>query len=314
MELLGFNNMGKEFGDKNVGYLSSFYAYGTHRGRYATDSSEKYGFMSLFDSNQTLTNPISWLKDQKMLEMEKSLDSGNMIAEEKYLPSSFSIEVLEQMFHDLLERNVEIKIEGSGITFKEKGTNLSFDQLSEGYKSIVIFVSDLLCRLQFNQPDTRTMEDLKGIVMVDEIDLHLHPKWQRVIVSKLRALLPNVQFIFTTHSPTIIQGASDDAIIYRVFRNSEDGKTRVSDPYYRKDLNHLMINTLLTSPLFGLENSRLDFENDHADTSDTYLLYRINEKLEAELNEQKENGKEFISNETIDDLIQNIIKEELNKK
>lgn len=314
MELIGIDDKGKEYGNKNVGFLSDFYAYGTHRGRYATDKSEQYGFMSLFDSNQTLTNPISWLKDQKLLEMEKGLDADNIIAEEKNLPSSFSIEILEKMFHDLLERNVEIKIEGSGITFKEKGTDLSFDQLSEGYKSIVIFVSDLLYRLQINQPNTKVIEDLHGIVLVDEIDLHLHPKWQRALIGKLRVLLPNVQFMFTTHSPTIIQGASDDAIIYRVYRNSDDGKTRVSDPYFRKDLNHLMINTLLTSPLFGLENSRLDSENSDADTSDTYLLYRINEKLEEELEKQKSRGKEFISDNDIDALIQSIIDEELGKK
>jgi len=314
MQLVGVDNKGKEYRNKNVGYLNNFYAYGTHRGRYDTDRSEQYGFMSLFDSNQTLTNPISWLKDQKLLEMEKSLNSSNTKASEKTLSGSFSIDILEKMFHNLLEKNVEIEIEGSEIIFKEKGTKLSFDQLSEGYKCIIIFVSDLLYRLQINQPNTKIIEDLHGIVLVDEIDLHLHPKWQRVLVSKLRTLLPNVQFMFSTHSPTIIQGASDDAIIYRVFRNSEDGKTRVSDPYFRKDLNHLMINTVLTSPLFGLEDSRLDSENDNADTSETYLLYRINEKLEAELDKQKEQGKEFISNDSIDDLIQKIMKEELNSK
>ena len=175
-------------------------------------------------------------------------------------------------------------------------------------------MSDLLSRLNKNQPEVNDINDLHGIVMVDEIDLHLHPKWQRNLISKIRKLLPNVQFLFTTHSPTIIQGASNDAIIYRVYRNSDDGKTRVSDPYYRKDLNHLMINTLLTSPLFGLENSRLDSENDNSDTSDTYLLYRINKLLETELQKQKNEGKEFISDEDIDSLIKSLIDEELGKK
>ncbi len=314
LELKGLDDRGKEYGDINVGYLSNFFAYGTHRGRYSTDKPEEYGFMSLFDSEQTLTNPISWLKDQKLLELEKNLDKNNMIAEDKSLPSSFSVKYLEQMFNDLLEKNVEIKIEGSGVIFIEKGSNLTFDQLSEGYKSIVIFVSDLLFRLHKNQPNAKNIEDLYGIVLLDEIDLHLHPKWQRVIIKKLRSLLPNIQFMFTTHSPTIIQGASDDAIIYRVYRNADDGKTRVSDPYYRKDLNHLMINTLLTSPLFGLENSRLDSENDNADTSETYLLYRINKQLEKELQKQKNEGKKFITDEDIDSLIKSLIEEELGKK
>lgn len=313
MKLVGIDNNNKKYEDKNVGNLTNFFAYGTHRGRYSSDKAEEYGFMSLFDSNQTLTNPVQWLKDQYLLELEKNIDAGNMIPEEKDLPSSFPVKSLESMFHDLLEKNVSIIIDGADVVFKEKGSKLSFGQLSEGYKSIIIFVSDLLFRLQKNQPDSKRVKDLSGIVLVDEIDLHLHPKWQRVIIGKLRKLLPKVQFMFTTHSPTIIQGASNDAIIYRVYRNSNDGKTRVSDPYYRKDLNHLMINTLLTSPLFGLDNSRLDSENDLADTSDTYLFYRINEKLEKELDKQKEEGKEFISDETIDSLIQRIIDQELGK-
>lgn len=310
LELRGVDSRKKIYENVNVGYLNNFLAYGTHRGRYSTDKSEEYGFMSLFDSNQTLLNPVSWLKDQKLIEFEKNLDKGNMIAEEKELPSSFSVKSLETMFFDLLEKNVNVKIEGSGVYFEEKGFRLDFDQLSEGYKSIIIFVSDVIFRLQKNQPEIKVVEDLSGIVLVDEIDLHLHPKWQKVIIEKLRKLLPNVQFMFTTHSATIIQGASDDAIIYRVFRNSDDGKTRVSDPYYRKDLNHLMINTLLTSPLFGLDNSRLDADNDDADTSDTYVLSRINKKIEDELAKQRSEGKEFISDEKIDSLIQSIIEEE----
>ena len=313
IQLSGIDDKGFEYNPSKGRFMNNLFAYGTHRGRTSTDKPEEYGFMSLFDSEETLINPVSWLKDQKLLEFEKSLDESNAIGEIKELPNSFPSLWLEEMFFDLLEKHVEIKIEGTGIFFKEKNANLTFEQLSEGYKSILIFVSDLMYRLNKNATEGQSVKDLKGIVLVDEIDLHLHPKWQRVIIGKLRMIFPNVQFIFTTHSPNIIQGASEDAVIYRVYRNAEDGKTRVSDPYYRKNLNHLMINTLLTSPLFGLENSRLDPENDSADTSETYLLYRINEKIKEELDKQKAQGKNFISDDEIDTLIQSIIDEELKK-
>lgn len=312
--LLGTDNKGNEYKLNKGGYLRNFYAYGTHRGRYRNEKSELYGFMSLFDSEQTLLNPILWLKDQKLLELEKNLDDKNMFGELKNLPNSFSVVALEAMFYELLEKHVEIKIEGGDVLFKEKGTYLTFEQLSEGYKTILIFISDLIYRLNENATEGKTIADLKGIVLVDEIDLHLHPKWQRVLIGKLRKLFPQVQFIFTTHSPTIIQGSSEEAIIYRVYRNSEDGKTKVSEPYYRKDLDHLMINTILTSPLFGLEDSRMNSEDEEADTSDTYLQHRINRKLEEELARQKVNGKLFIKDQEIDDLIQKIIDEELNAK
>jgi predicted ATPase len=314
IQLFGIDNKGKEYNLKKGIYLNNFFAYGTHRGRYDTDKPEEYGFMSLFDSNQTLLNPVSWLKDQKLLEFEKTFDTDNNLGGDiKGFANSFSVVQLEKMFYDLLEKHVEIKVEGSGVLFKEKGTNLTFDQLSEGYKTILIFVSDLIFRLNKNAKEGQKITDLKGIILVDEIDLHLHPKWQRVIVGKLRILFPNIQFIFTTHSPTIIQGASEDAIMYRVYRNTQDGKTRVSDPYYRKDLDHLMINTLLTSSLFGLNDSRMNSDDINADTSDTYLLYRINKKLEEELVKQKAEGKEFIKDDEIDQLIETIINKELGK-
>lgn len=313
--LTGLDDKGLEYYPQKGVYLDNFFAYGTHRGRYSISKpEEEYGFMSLFDSEQTLVNPISWLKDQKLLELEKSLEHNNAIGKSKELPNSFPVALVEKMFYELLERNVEIKVEGSGVYFKEKGTNLTFDQLSEGYKSILIFVSDLLYRLNKNASIGEKTTDLKGIVLVDEIDQHLHPKWQRVIIGKLRKLFPNVQFIFTTHSPTIIQGASEDAIMFRVFRNKEDGKTRVSDPYLRKNIDHLMINSLLTSPLFGLDDSRMNTDDDDSDTSETYLLYRINKKLEVELEKQKASGKGFIKDDEIDELIQGIIDDELGKK
>jgi predicted ATPase len=312
--LTGFDDRGKEYNLQKGVFLDNFFAYGTHRGRYSTDKPEEYGFMSLFDSEQTLLNPVSWLKDQKLFELEQRLDANNEFGKTKELLNLSSVELLEEMFYELLEKNVEIKVEGSGVTFKEKGTYLTFDQLSEGYKSIIIFVSDLLYRLNKNAGGGKKTTDLKGVVLLDEIDLHLHPKWQRIIIGKLRKLFPNVQFISTTHSPTIIQGASEDAIMFRVYRNQEDGKTRVSDPYYRKDIHHLMINTLLTSPLFGLSDARMNSANNDSDTSETYLLYRVNKKLEEELERQKKAGKEFISDQAIDDLIQKLIKDELGNK
>ncbi|MCT4150282.1 hypothetical protein CMT34_13030 [Elizabethkingia anophelis] len=314
IQLSATDEYGFEYNPQKGLFLNNFFAYGTHRGRVSTDNPEEYGFMSLFDSDETMKNPVSWLKDQKLLEQEKKLDKDNAIGEDKDLPNSFSVKELEEMFFDLLEKHVEIKIEGTGVLFKEKNANLTFDQLSEGYKSILIFVSDLIYRLNKNAQEGQIIKNLKGVVLVDEIDLHLHPKWQRIVVKKLRSIFPNVQFIFTTHSPTIVQGASDDAILYRVYRNPENGKTKVSEPYFRKDLNKLMINTLITSPLFGLEDSRLNSEEDYADTSETYLLYRINQKLEKTLAEQKQLGKVFFSDADIDALIQQIINEELGNK
>jgi len=310
---LGIDNAGKQYGIGNEAFLENVFGYGTHRGRIDTDDAEEFGFMSLFDSEQKLINPVTWLSQQKAIELEKSSSFRNQTTGENSL-LELSVDSLEKMLNDLLEREVIVKVDVDKVEFTEKGANpISFHQLSEGYKSVIIFVCDLIFRLSQSADAGQSISDLKGVVFVDEIDLHLHPKWQRVLIGKLRDVFPGIQFIFTTHSPTIIQGASEDAIIYRVYRDTENGITKVSDPYFRKNLDHLMINTVLTSPLFGLSDSRMNEDDDFADTSETYLLYRINKKLEEEIERQKAHGKEFIKDEEIDSLIDEILKKEIGK-
>lgn len=311
---LGIDNSGKQYGLGKDAYLNNVYAYGTHRGRYSTDEAEEYGFMSLFDANQTLINPVTWLSRQKAIELEKAGAARDQLSDKQDL-LDLSVVSLESTLSFLLEKEVTINVDVDKVEFTEKGASpISFHQLSEGYKSIIIFVCDLIFRLSKNANGERSIRELKGVVLVDEIDLHLHPKWQRVIIDKLRKTFPLIQFIFTTHSPTIIQGASQDAIIYRVYRNKEDGQTRVSPPYFRKDLDNLMVNTLVTSPLFGMEDARMDTDNENSSTSETYLLYKINNKLEEILAQQKQAGKVFIDDLEIDHLIQKIINNELGNK
>jgi AAA15 family ATPase/GTPase len=293
LSMQGYDEVGHEYNIKNAIYLDKLFAYGTHRGRPSADDPERYGFMSLFDNDQKMTDPVQWLKDLK-------LDDNNT--------SEMASNNLHEIFFNLLERNVKTVIEGSEVYFEEKGYKLTLEQLSEGYRSILIFVCDLLARLSAQEKFDISVLKKKAVVLVDEVDQHLHPRWQRIIVKKLREIFPNIQFFFTTHSPVIIQGASEDAIIYRVYR--EEGITKVSDPYYRKDLDHLMMNTLLTSSLFGLDDSRLDPNNGDSVTDDSYLLYKIDNKLKSILAEERTKSKNFPTDQEIDTLIETILKEE----
>lgn len=281
--------------NNNSDYLNNFFSYGTHRGRFSSENYEKNGFMSLFDSNEQLINPEQWIKDQALLNIDNV---------------GVDIDRIKTALFEILDKTVNIELKGTELIFEEKNRKeLKFDQLSEGFKSITIFVIDLLFRLKKITEDNSDIFKTAAVVLVDEIDLHLHPKWKKTIVSKLRSIFVNIQFIFTTHSPTIIQGASNDAIIFRVFRN-EEGVTCITDKYYRKDLNSMMLNTLVTSSLFDLESARLDESNDVADTSDNFLLSKIYKKVNNRLKEQKREGKKkFISPEDIDRLIEEVLEE-----
>ena len=85
------------------------------------------------------------------------------------------------------------------------GEPLYLDQLSDGERSLLAIVADLVRRLSLANPELADPLQGAGVVLVDEIELHLHPTWQRSVIEKLRTTFPNIQFIATTHSPFVIQ-------------------------------------------------------------------------------------------------------------
>ncbi|WP_036816021.1 AAA family ATPase [Photobacterium sanctipauli] len=95
------------------------------------------------------------------------------------------------------------------------GTLYSFDNLSDGYRNMLAIVADIAHRAARLNPQlgNQAATLTPGIVLIDEIDLHLHPKWQREIVNSLRSAFPKVQFIVSTHSPFIIQSLQRGEVI-----------------------------------------------------------------------------------------------------
>lgn len=92
---------------------------------------------------------------------------------------------------------------------------IPFNNLSDGYRNMVSMVADIAHRISRLNPHLgeRAATEAQGVVLIDEIDLHLHPKWQRRVVGDLKRIFPNLQFIVTTHSPFIIQALSPGELI-----------------------------------------------------------------------------------------------------
>jgi predicted ATP-binding protein involved in virulence len=109
----------------------------------------------------------------------------------------------------------------------KNGNWLPLKNLSDGYRSIVHLTADLAYRaIQLNpQLGERAVLETEGIVLIDEIDMHLHPKWQRHIVEDLKRTFPKIQFIVTTHSPFIVQSLKAHEVI------SLDGENINEDPF-----------------------------------------------------------------------------------
>lgn len=88
--------------------------------------------------------------------------------------------------------------------YGKNGAEVPFPALSDGYRAFLGWLGDLLFHVCETCPSGKKLIENKGIVMVDEIDLHLHPKWQMTVLQTLAKELPNIQFIVTSHSPLIV--------------------------------------------------------------------------------------------------------------
>ena len=115
--------------------------------------------------------------------------------------------------------------------FLEKdGANIPFDSLSGGEKAFFLLAADLARRLMLESPDT-PIDEAPGIVCIDEIELHLHPAWQKKILRTLMDTFPACQFVVTTHSPQVIGGV--EAHHVRLLEPAENGvRTRLPTDRY----------------------------------------------------------------------------------
>lgn len=84
--------------------------------------------------------------------------------------------------------------------------------LSQGYQAVISLVADIIGNVWLEAGEQVELDDMEGIVLVDEIDLHLHPTWQTEIVAGLRRTFPNMQFIVTTHSPLVLAGCRSEEV------------------------------------------------------------------------------------------------------
>ena len=99
--------------------------------------------------------------------------------------------------------------------------NIPLSQMSDGYKNTISLIADIAYRMATLNPQlgTSVLENTDGVVLIDEVDLHLHPAWQHRILSDLQEIFPKVQFIVTTHAPTVISSAKSENLV--ILKNYE---------------------------------------------------------------------------------------------
>jgi hypothetical protein len=160
---------------------------------------------------------------------------------------------VRELFEGLLPQRVTFtgQFDGGEPVFLRGETLVPLRAMSDGFRSYISWLGDLLFQLDAVASDTERLTDIGGIALVDEVDLLLHPSWQRVVVPTISQMLPRIQFVFTTHSPIVAATLEAENII--LAREEEDGSVldRIN-----AEIHGLSAEQVLLSSYFGLESTR----------------------------------------------------------
>lgn len=127
-----------------------------------------------------------------------------------------SLELVRMVVSDMVDgvEDLHVRRNPTRMTAVKDGKEMRVDLLSDGEKCTLALFGDLVKRLTLANPGLENPLEGEGIVLIDEVELHLHPKWQRRILGKLKKHFPNIQFIVSTHSPQVLGEATDEYNIY----------------------------------------------------------------------------------------------------
>ncbi len=217
---------------ENLSFFLS--AYGPHRimPRYDDESpilriSDPIAINNLWGPYESLVDAERW-----MLDLDKSTFDAFALA-----------------LKDLLDLRSDglIYRKNKKLYFNIGGDMQSLDDLSAGYKSIIATATDIIASYPIKGID---MQQATGIVMIDEIGAHLHPRWRMRIVNAYRRTFKGMQFLCTTHEPLCLRGTRQEEVVVLV---QGDGKVnRIIDV---PDLEEMRIDQILTSPIFGMQTT-----------------------------------------------------------
>jgi AAA domain, putative AbiEii toxin, Type IV TA system/SIR2-like domain len=213
----------------------------------------------------------AWLIDLDYRDKDQRLSNRNLWSYFRAGESQTQFTtLLEQFFRVIRKLTPGLRLDSVKIDPVKKEVIVDTDDgtvrielVSQGTQSLLGWVGVLLQRLNDfyasdtdGAPSTRasgSLLDQHALVLMDEIDAHMHPFWQKRIISSLRELFPNMQFIATTHSPLIVSSLRKENV--RIFeRDVETGKVTAVVP--ESDFEGLRSDQILTSPLFRLRTTR----------------------------------------------------------
>jgi len=212
-------------------------------------------FVTMFQEAASLAEVDQWLRGLKHKELE------NKAAEREQLAL-----VMELLRDDLMPNQISVdRVDSDGLWLRDRnGAQLAWGEMSDGYRAAAALLADIvrhligtygLENLTEKTLEGKTAIKRSGVVLIDEIDAHLHPEWQRVIGFWLKRHFPNIQFLVTTHSPIICQAADPNGLFVLPEPGSDSRPRPLTDEEYTKVIASRP-DTILLTPAFGLENTR----------------------------------------------------------
>ncbi|ELS00881.1 putative ATP-binding protein involved in virulence [Xenococcus sp. PCC 7305] len=225
---------------------------------------------------------FQWFRQREDIENEFRLNQDNNYRDKQ-------LETVRNAILQLMPNFTSFRVRRSppplSLTLIKNGESLVINQLSDGEKSLIAMIGDLAKRLVIANPSLDDPLEGEGIVLIDEIELHLHPQWQREIIPKLLTIFPNCQFFITTHSPQVLSNVQKESIFIL-----EDFKVLAETPHsYGRDSNSILYD------LFNVPNRPqhtqeiIDKMFDLMKNEDKYSLSEAKEllrELEASLGEE----------------------------
>jgi len=225
---------------------------------------EKHSFTLLVAYDDALTSGASfrsffeWFREREDLENENRKYVDQLIKPDGFQFPDSQLETVRRALLRLMPEfeNLTVRRNPLRMEVEKNGKKLTVSQLSDGEKCLMAMVGDLARRMAIANPAKDNPLEGEGIILIDEIDLHLHPKWQRMIIPGLTDLFPNCQFIVTTHSPHIITHVKTESLF--MLEQTESGIiARQPAESYGKNVDRIL------EDLMGLETTRPDQVNNN---------------------------------------------------
>jgi energy-coupling factor transporter ATP-binding protein EcfA2 len=213
-------------------------------------------FVTMFEEAASLSEVDQWLRNLNHKKLEGIRpESGKQL--------DLLLEILRD---DLMPNEITVdRVDSDGLWLKDRnGLQLAWSDMSDGYRAALALLADILRHLisaygiegLAERDSGGKLRIVKGgVVMIDEIDAHLHPEWQQKIGFWLKQHFPNIQFLVTTHSPIICQAADENGLFVLPEPGGDEKPRALTTEEYKRVIASRP-DTILLTAAFGLQNTR----------------------------------------------------------